>query len=462
MKGVVVAGTHSGCGKTTISLGLMAALAGRGLRVAPFKVGPDFIDPGHHRRAAGRTGRNLDGWMLARTANEAAFRRAAAGADVAVVEGVMGLFDGVDGTSESGSTAEMAKWLGLPVLLVVDARSMARSAAALVQGFERFDPGLRFAGVAFNRIGSERHLAYLREALAGSVRMPCLGGVARDETVAVPERHLGLVTAEDHPLDAQRIGRLAAMIEAGLDVGGLLAALPEIAADPAEAAPHPASPATARIGVARDRAFCFYYEDNLEMLARSGAELVAFSPIADRELPPGLDGLYFGGGYPELSAAALAGNGSMRASVRAASAAGMPIYAECGGFMYLCAELVDLAGGRAPMAGCFPFAARMLPRLKALGYREVRLARDTLLGPAGRLLRGHEFHYSELEPHPAPVDSAYAAVARDGSRPAAPGFLARRTLASYVHLHFGSAPAAAAAFVDACRSYRLERTFHDA
>jgi cobyrinic acid a,c-diamide synthase len=463
VKGVVVAGTHSGCGKTTVSLGLMAALTRRGLRVAPFKVGPDFIDPGHHRQAAGRTGRNLDGWMLARAVNEAAFRRAAAGADVAVVEGVMGLFDGVDGNGESGSTAEMAKWLGLPALLVVDARSMARSAAALVQGFERFDPGLRFAGVAFNRVGSERHLAYLREALAGNVRMPCLGGFARDEAVAVPERHLGLVTAEDHPLDGQRIGRLAALVEAGLDVDGLLAALPEIAPGPADAAPPPvpASPPV-RIGVARDRAFCFYYEDNLEMLAGCGAELVAFSPIADRELPPGLDGLYFGGGYPELSAAALAANGSMRAAVRAASTAGMPIYAECGGFMYLCAELVDLAGGRAPMAGCFPFAARMLPRLKALGYREVRLARDTLLGPAGSLLRGHEFHYSELEPHPGPADSVYAVAARDGSRPAAPGFLARRTLASYVHLHFGSAPAAAAAFVDACRGYRLERTPHDA
>ena len=232
MKGVVVAGTGSGCGKTTVSLGLMAALAGRGLRVAPFKVGPDFIDPGHHRQAAGRPGRNLDGWMLPRATNERTFRRSVGAADVAVVEGVMGLFDGYDGRSESGSTAEMAKWLGLPVLLVVDARSMARSAAALVQGFENFDPGLRFAGVAFNRIGSERHLRYLREALADTVRMPCLGGFGRDEAVSVPERHLGLVTAEDHPLDARRLARLAAMVEAGLDVDGLLSALPQIAADP--------------------------------------------------------------------------------------------------------------------------------------------------------------------------------------------------------------------------------------
>jgi cobyrinic acid a,c-diamide synthase len=463
MKGVVVAGTGSGCGKTTVSLGLMAALAGRGLRVAPFKVGPDFIDPGHHRQAAGRPGRNLDGWMLPRATNERTFRRSVGAADVAVVEGVMGLFDGYDGRSESGSTAEMAKWLGLPVLLVVDARSMARSAAALVQGFENFDPGLGFAGVAFNRIGSERHLRYLREALADTVRMPCLGGFGRDEAVSVPERHLGLVTAEDHPLDARRLARLAAMVETGLDVDGLLSALPEVAADPETAALHPApSSAPARIGVARDRAFCFYYEDNLERLERCGARLVPFSPLADRELPPDLDGLYFGGGYPELSAAALAGNASMRAGVRAASEAGMPIYAECGGFMYLCAELDDLSGARAPMAGCFPFAARMLPRLKALGYREVRLTRDTLLGPVGTVLRGHEFHYSEMEPRPGPVDSVYATTTRDDPAPAAPGFLARRTLASYVHLHFGSAPAAAGAFVDACRAYRLERESHDA
>jgi cobyrinic acid a,c-diamide synthase len=463
MKGVVVAGTGSGCGKTTVSLGLMAALAGRGLRVAPFKVGPDFIDPGHHRRAAGRESRNLDGWMLARATNERTFRRSAGEADVAVVEGVMGLFDGYDGRSESGSTAEMAKWLGLPVLLVVDARSMARSAAALVQGFENFDPGLRFAGVAFNRLGSERHLRYLREALAGCVRMPCLGGFGRDEAVAVPERHLGLVTAEDHPLDERRLGRLATMIANGLDVEALVSALPEIAPDTRTAARPPVPPAApVRIGVARDRAFCFYYEDNLELLERGGARLVPFSPLADRELPADLDGLYFGGGYPELSAAALAGNAGMRAGVRAASAAGMPIYAECGGFMYLCRELRDLSGGCAPMAGCFPFTTRMLPRLKALGYREVRLTRDTILGPGGTVVRGHEFHYSEMEPYPGPVDSAYATAARDGSTPAVPGFFVRRTLASYVHLHFGSAPAAATAFTDACRAYRLERKPHDA
>ena len=255
MKGIVIAGTHSGCGKTTISLGLMAALVRRGLRVAPFKVGPDFIDPGHHFQVARTASRTLDGWMLPRDYNLRTFQNAASTADVAVVEGVMGLFDGYDGKTEAGSTAQMAKWLGLPVVLVVDARSMARSAAALVMGFENFDPRLRFAGVLFNNLGSRRHLAMLQEALPGSVRMPCLGGLLREETVRIPERHLGLVTREDHPLDDRHVQRLADLVEENLDIEALIAGLPEVDS-PVPPAPTPpagrpgraksVSPATAR------------------------------------------------------------------------------------------------------------------------------------------------------------------------------------------------------------------------
>ena len=227
MKGIVIAGTHSGCGKTTVSLGLMAALVRRGVRVAPFKVGPDFIDPGHHFQVARTASRTLDGWMLPREYNLHTFQNAASTADIAVVEGVMGLFDGYDGKTEAGSTAQMAKWLGLPVVLVVDARSMARSAAALVMGFENFDPQLRFAGVFFNNLGSRRHLAMLQEALPGSVRMPCLGGLLREEAVRIPERHLGLVTREDHPLDDRQVQRLADLVEGNLDIEALIAGLPE-------------------------------------------------------------------------------------------------------------------------------------------------------------------------------------------------------------------------------------------
>ena len=305
-RGLVIAGTQSGVGKTTVTLGLLYALARRGLTVQPFKVGPDFIDPGHHTRAAGRVCRNLDGWMLSREANLALFRRQAREADVAVVEGVMGLFDGYDGASEAGSTAQMAKWLGLPVLLVVDARAMARSAAALVHGFASFDPALNLAGVVFNRVGSPAHLEYLQQAMTSLPGVRCFGGLPRDQELAIPERHLGLATAEDHPLDDAYLDHLADRLETHLDLPGLLAALPRLAL-PEEPAPA-VTPPLVRLGVARDRAFCFYYPENLELLASFGAELVPFSPLTDRELPAGLDGIYLGGGYPELYAGQLAAN----------------------------------------------------------------------------------------------------------------------------------------------------------
>ncbi|HZK13777.1 MAG TPA: cobyrinate a,c-diamide synthase, partial [Desulfobaccales bacterium] len=364
-RGLVIAGTQSGVGKTTVTLGLLYALARRGLKVQPFKVGPDFIDPGHHTRAAGRVCRNLDGWMLSREANLTLFRRQARGADVAVVEGVMGLFDGYDGASEAGSTAQMAKWLGLPVLLVVDARAMARSAAALVHGFASFDPALNLAGVVFNRIGSAAHLEYLNQALSCLKGVRSFGGLPRDQELAIPERHLGLATAEDHPLDEAYLGRLADRLETHLDLEGLLAALPKLTL-PEEPAPA-AMPASVRLGVARDRAFCFYYPENLELLEKFGAELVPFSPLTDRELPAGLDGVYLGGGYPELYAERLAANEALKQALKQNAAGGLPIYAECGGLMYLAREILDLEGRAHPMAGVFPFTVRMLPRLKALG-----------------------------------------------------------------------------------------------
>ena len=432
-------------------MGLMAALTARGCTVAPFKVGPDFIDPGHHTRITRRTCRNLDGWMLPKKTNWDCFSRHAAGADIAVVEGVMGLFDGYDGRSEAGSTAQMAKWLGLPVVLMVGARSMARSAAALVQGFERFDEGLLYAGVMFNHLGSDRHLRYLQEAMEGHVHMPVLGGLLRDEAIAIPERHLGLVTREDHDLSAKSQARLAELIEARMDLDALLETLPDIAL-PTVAAGESATNAStrARIGVARDAAFCFYYADNLDMLAAAGAQLVFFSPLTDARLPEDLDGLYFGGGYPELHAAALAANQSLCREVRQMSALGMPIYGECGGFMYLCREMGDTTGNVHPMTGCLPLATHMLDRLKALGYREVTLQQSTLLGPAGQTMRGHEFHYSGISDGDSQPSGVYRMTDRAGMEKTAEGFVAHQTLGSYVHLHFGSCPQAAANFVAAC------------
>jgi len=452
VRGVVVAGAMSGVGKTTLTLGLIAAWRRRGLTVQPFKVGPDFIDPGHHSQAAGRASFTLDGWMLPREENLNIFRRWAAGAQVAVVEGVMGLFDGYEGASEAGSTAQMAKWLGLPVILVVDARALARSAAALVHGFASFDPDLKLAGVIFNRVGSAAHLNSLRQAMAAVPQVPCFGGLPREEALRIPERHLGLTTAEDHPLSPDYLARLADLVEAHLDLEALWAALPELSLPPV---PEEAKPApVVRLGVARDRAFCFYYPDNLEWLARSGAELVPFSPLTDPGLPPEVHGLYFGGGYPELAARELAANGPFLADLRARVAAGLPVYAECGGLMYLGEALRDLAGELHPMAGILPLRFQMLPRLQALGYREVTLTADTLLGPAGTTLRGHEFHYSEITGEAGALARVYLLTPRRGGEAVREGYSTEKVLASYVHLHFGSCPQAARALVAACEKFK--------
>ena len=459
-KGFVIAGTHSGVGKTTITLGLLAALKRRGVAAAPFKVGPDFIDPGHHAHIAGRVSRNLDGWMLGREYNEASFLRHGAGCDVAVVEGVMGLFDGFSGNSEAGSTAEMAKWLKLPVLLVVNAASMARSAAAVIQGFEHFDPDVTFIGVVFNNVGSKGHLTYLKDAVTAYTKMPYLGGLLRNGGLLLPERHLGLMTAEDHPISKEQMDCLADAVDAGLDIPGLLERLPQIEASQEGSleVDTPKFP-DVRIGVARDAAFCFYYPDNLELLQAAGAEVVLFSPLMDEALPEDLDGIYFGGGYPELYAHRLAQNKPMREAVRRSSQDGMPIYGECGGFMYLCQELIDMQGRTFPMCGAFPFRSRMHSKLRRLGYREVTFSKDTILGGKNQVVRGHEFHYSDLlhEDGESPTATVYSVSARSGEPLFNEGYFENRTLGSYVHLHFGSWPACAKVFTDACRDYRKEK-----
>jgi len=458
MKGIVVAGTKSGCGKTTVSLGLMAALVKRGLKVAPFKVGPDFIDPGHHSRIAGVGCRNLDGWMLSRNFNLDVFAKGMKDADIAVVEGVMGLFDGYDGKSEAGSTAQIAKWLGLPVILLVDAASMARSAAAIVMGFEHFDAELTYAGVIFNHLGSARHLQYLKEAVQDRIEMPCLGGILRNTAIAIPERHLGLVTREDHPLAEENIDRLADLIEKSIDLDLLLNDLADVDLPrQTKERPHNQIEKMVRIAVARDNAFCFYYADNLDLLEQQGAELVFFSPMVDQNLPQNIDGLYLGGGYPELFAEKLAENAALRNRVKEKSADGMPIYGECGGFMYLCEELIDLNNNRYRMSGCFPFATRMYTRLKALGYREITLSRNTVIGNAGLTIRGHEFHYSELTNLAQDVATVFSITDRSGMDKTPEGYLINHTLGSYNHLHFGSQPDVARCFVENCLTYRNKR-----
>lgn len=448
----VIAGTHSGVGKTTVTIGLLAALRRRGLRVQPFKIGPDFIDPGLHQQVSGESSYNLDGWMLSREFNTRSFQRHCRDKDVGVVEGAMGLFDGYDGKSERGSTAEIAKWLDLPVILLVDASAMARSAAAMVLGYLRFDPRVKVIGVIFNRIGSETHLAYLRQAMTSLPGLECFGGLPRAKEFTIPERHLGLMTAEEGFLDQKFIHRLSKWIDNHLDLDRLLRRsritlhLPKVRDENRQR-----REAHVAIGVAQDKAFCFYYPDNLQLLRDAGARLVPFSPIQDRSLPPDVKALYLGGGYPEIYAQELSRNCSMREAVRSFIESGGLVYAECGGFMYLCESLVDLKGRPFPMVGVYSFETRMLPRLKALGYREIEM-REGSFFPSGIRVRGHEFHYSELVENLAKDRCAkriYVVSSKGEKREE--GLLYKNSLASYIHLHFGSNPAVAESFVRACR-----------
>jgi cobyrinic acid a,c-diamide synthase len=440
----IVAGPASGVGKTTVALALMAALRKRGLTVQPFKCGPDFIDGGHHTRACGRVSRNLDGWMLSADANRQVFSRRAAEADVCVVEGMMGLFDGVDGNSEAGSTAEIAKWLRLPVILVVDASSIARSAAALVHGFHTFDPALKLAGVIFNNVAGPAHYRLLRDALTSGTNALPLGYFPRDARIRVPERYLGLFTAGEELLPDSVLALLSELAENGVDLDKLLEcafAIPAPAKEVRIAAAH-----SIRVGIARDKAFCFYYDDNLDALRDAGAEIVEFSPLEDPYLPVALNALYFGGGYPELFASQLAGNRQMLDSVKRAATGGLPIYAECGGLMYLAKEIVTKGGTAFPMADILPLRVQMTERLVNFGYTEVSFTSDCLIGLAGGKARGHSFHCSKIV-DASPMEHVYRTRNSMTDREEQEGLHIMNVLASYIHLHFLSSPGMADTFV---------------
>ncbi|MDK2989205.1 MAG: cobyrinic acid a,c-diamide synthase [Methanoculleus sp.] len=418
---VIVAGTHSGCGKTTLASGLMAALAARGLAVQPFKVGPDFIDPTHHSAICGRTSRNLDPFMMGEAGVRETFVRASAGADIAVVEGVMGLYDGLEGT-DVASTAHVAKILDAPVLLVVDAGGASRSVHAMVRGYAGFDPGVRVAGTIFNRIGSPRHLAMIEETKS----LPVYGGIPRRKDLAVESRHLGLAMAAE----TGAMAGFGAVVEETCDLSGIIdlaRSAPSLA--PAESPGRPE--AEVRIGVARDAAFCFYYADNLDGLARAGAELVFFSPMTDRL--PDVDALYLGGGYPELHAEALAAS-RCREDVRRAVDDGMPVYGECGGLAYLTERLVT-GGGDYPMAGVLPAATEMTGRIQALGYVEARVVGTTPVLAPGSAFRGHEFHYSHLDcaPDARFILELLRGRGIDGGRD---GLAVQNAVGQYTHAYF--------------------------
>jgi cobyrinic acid a,c-diamide synthase len=465
MSGIVVAGTHSGCGKTTVTLGLLAALKKKGLTVQSFKAGPDFIDSGLHRLITGRPSRNLDLWMCGEDHVRNCYGKNSADADISLIEGVMGLYDG------KLSTSTLATVLDLPVILVVDAYGMAESAGAIVKGFRDWGsgignetntqhpiPGTCFAGVIFNRVASEKHFRRLKESI---IDIPVLGYLPRDIDFAIPHRHLGLTTAEDNPLAEENIRKLADAVQEHIDVDWICR---KVSAD-SQASPAAGIPSSrhknqnkrlCKIAVAYDSAFCFYYEDNLDALREAGAEIVFFSPLANPALPDAADALYIGGGYPELHAAQLSGNASMLKAVHDWAAAERPLYAECGGLMYLSAGLHDFDANFFNMAGVFPFETEMRKGQARLGYREVSLKSDCILGAAGQTLRGHEFHYSVIRNHPHLPDNGLIYNLRDsfGNSLSGEGYSSGKTLASYVHIHFGSSPGVERNFINYIRNER--------
>jgi cobyrinic acid a,c-diamide synthase len=455
---IVVSAVGSGVGKTTVAVGLISALRARGLKVAPFKCGPDYLDPSYHARVAGRSSHNLDGWMMGREAVLATFARAAHDADVAVIEGMMGLFDAVSPISDEGSSAQIAKWLGAPVLLVADASGMARTIGAIALGFSRFDPEVRLAGLICNRVGSRGHLDLLR---AASPDVQVLGGLPRNPEAAFPERHLGLFTADETAVPDDRFASWSAMAAEWFDLDAIIQIARSAPALDGGVFSRAGLDAVAEprcvIGVAFDEAFHFYYEYNLAMLEAIGAKIMRFSPAHDRELPAGVGGLYFGGGYPEAAASDLSENHAMLAAVRDFAASGRPIYAECGGLMYLARAIRMLDGASFPMAGLLDSEAVMRDRLQALGYAEVETSAPSILGPRGTRWRGHQFRYSMLEPPPPDsVERIFTVASRWGGAPFSEGYRSGNVVASYVHAHWASNPAVARNFVDACaaKGYR--------
>ncbi|AVH59464.1 MULTISPECIES: cobyrinate a,c-diamide synthase [Streptomyces] len=471
---LVIAAPSSGSGKTTVATGLMAAFASRGLAVSPHKVGPDYIDPGYHALVTGRVGRNLDAYLCGAELIAPLFAHGARGCELAVVEGVMGLYDGAAGQGELASTAHVAKLLRAPVVLVVDASSQSRSVAALVHGFASWDPEVRVAGVILNKVGSERHESLLREALDES-GVPVLGALRRVPQVGTPSRHLGLVPVAERRSEA--VGAVAAMasqVREGCDLDGLLAlarsapALSGVAWDAAEVVglspppplplpgtwgappprppvrpgrPRPQTPDVLKtVAVAGGRAFTFSYAEHAELLAAAGADVVIFDPLRDEQLPEGTGGLVIGGGFPEVFAPELSANEPLRKAVAELAASGAPIAAECAGLLYLSREL----DGQ-PMCGVLDATARMSERL-TLGYRDAVAVGDSVLAAAGTRMRGHEFHRTVVEPGAgaAPAWGVRAPQRR------VEGFVQQGVHASYLHTHWASEPGVARRFVERC------------
>lgn len=452
---ILIAGTHSGVGKTTVSLGLTLALSRAGFRIQPFKVGPDYIDPGYLGRAAGRPCRNLDTWLMPKAHLPALLARASTGANAALIEGVMGLYDGRGAIGEEGSTAEIAKQLECPVLLVLDVSAVSRSAAAMVKGFQQMDRAVRIAGCVVNRVGSAGHYRLVKEGIERLTGVPVVGWLAQDARLKMPERHLGLVPWQEQRDWKKILGLLQRQARASFDLPAIVRIMRSANPFVLSLSKHEQAPFTRRvpIAVAMDEAFHFYYPENLELLEAHGAEIVPFSPLKDQRLPKRIGGLYLGGGFPEAFARDLSGNRSLRKEIHRVVRADLPTYAECGGLMVLSRSLRTLDGRSHPMVGVIPADVRMTDRLQNFGYQEVKARKSNLLARAGEQARGHEFHHSALRAAPSARWSAYQVQARRGGESRLEGYAKGSLLASYIHLHFGSQPRWAERFVSAARNY---------
>ncbi|MED4782194.1 cobyrinate a,c-diamide synthase [Brevibacillus choshinensis] len=449
---IVIAGTGSGAGKTTVTIGLMAALKRKGYIVQGFKCGPDYIDPTYHTAVTGRASRNLDSYMLSHDTVKEIFVRGSAGADISIIEGVMGMYDGKEATSDKGSTAEISILTGSPVLLVVNCQSMARSAAAIVKGFQLLNPAARIVGVIANKVGSEGHHKIVKTAIEQECGIPVVGYLKRENELEIPERHLGLVPSVERGELTPLFDKLADLIGDTVDLE-LIWELAKAETLQAEAklfavtgtpervtGTQPRVTGTQKrvtIAVAKDPAFHFYYPENLELLEVYGAKLLFFSPLAGETVPAEADGLYIGGGFPEEFASELSQNQKVLESFRAAILSGLPTLAECGGFMFLTEAIVTTEGDSYPMVGLIPGKVTMQKKLAALGYREVRGKEGNFLLGTEEQAKGHEFHYSTYATD-AELPHAYETKGLRGTNPE--GYASENLVAGYTHLHFGSNP----------------------
>lgn len=451
---LVIAGTHSGVGKTTITSGIMRALTNRGLKVQGFKVGPDYIDPSYHTIATKRFSRNLDSWLLTEETILELMERSSQDVDIAIIEGVMGFYDGFGGNSDLGSTAHIAKITKSPVILIVDARSMARSIAALVYGYCNFDPEVNIAGIILNKVASKRHLDILKEALEPQ-GIPILGAIFRDNQLGMPERHLGLIPAVEMANLETKIDHIARVLQENIifsDLVQIAKNIEEFAVNTSKIfLPQEGKYDGLKIGYAYDRAFSFYYRDGLDLLENYGVDLIPISPLEDTQLPVDLAGIILGGGFPELFLEQLSANLSFSNSLKKVARQGIPIYAECGGFMYLTEKIINFTGQEYEMVGLIPGKCKMNNRLVSMGYREGQLLHDALLGPAGFIIKGHEFHYSLFEPNNR-EDFTWAYSFNNKGKTG--GYVKDNLLASYLHLHFLSNPQWVKNFLNICLEYK--------